>query len=116
MFNRYIILIHLISISTAQDIFTGYVVENHDTLDIFSYQIPSLYSDDSEHPLLVAFHQWGGNQDTPYHTLSLFLSFDHDAAQFFIVLLLLILQRFFECLAFAFDLGEIESPFCQALL
>ena len=68
MFNRYIILIHLISISTAQDIFTGYVIENHDTLDIFSYQIPSLYSENSEHPLLVAFHQWGGNQDTPYHT------------------------------------------------
>ena len=57
-----------------QEIYTGYVIEDSDTLDVFSYQVPSGYSSLNDHPLLVAFHQWGGNQETPYNT-----SFDEEA-------------------------------------
>ena len=71
---KHIIILNLICISICQNIFTEYVIEGEDTLDVFSYQIPSLYSDDFKHPLLVAFHQWGGNQNTPYYT-----NFDEEA-------------------------------------
>ena len=57
-----------------QDIYTGYIIEDNDTLDVFSYQIPSNYSNQQNHPLLVAFHQWGGSQDSPYYT-----NFDEEA-------------------------------------
>ena len=43
-------------------------------MDIFSYQIPSNYSSSEIHPLLVAFHQWGGNQTSTYST-----NFDEEA-------------------------------------
>ena len=74
MKNTITVLIALIYISLSQEIYTGYIIENTDTLDVFSYQIPSGYLDSNEHPILVAFHQWGGNQDSPYST-----SFDEEA-------------------------------------
>ena len=74
MYNKFFIITHLIVVCISQNIFTEYIVNDGDTLDIFSYQVPSLYSDDREHPLLVAFHQWGGNQNTPYNT-----TFDEEA-------------------------------------
>ena len=74
MYNRFFIIIHLIGICISQNIFTEYVVNNGDTLDVFSYQVPSSYSEDEAHPLLVAFHQWGGNQNSPYNT-----TFDEEA-------------------------------------
>ena len=51
-----------------------YLVNNNDTIDIFSYQIPSNYNQNNSHPLLVAFHQWGGNQNSTYST-----NFDEEA-------------------------------------
>ena len=58
----------------CQEIFTEYLVEGQDTIDVFSYQIPETYDDGSVHPLLVAFHQWGGNENATYYT-----SFDEEA-------------------------------------
>ena len=76
MLNKRNILIIILSFSLSQDTYTGYVVEEQDTLDIFSYQIPSNYLNENDHPLLVAFHQWGGNQNTPYYT-----QFDEEAEE-----------------------------------
>ncbi len=47
---------------------TEYFVENGDTLDIFSYQVPQSYTEEESIPLLVTFHQWGGNQHSNYFT------------------------------------------------
>ncbi|NOZ08588.1 MAG: hypothetical protein GXO91_06895 [FCB group bacterium] len=60
----------------GQDIFSEYLVEDGDTLDVFSYQVPTGYSEDSPAPLLVAFHHWGGNEMSNYST-----NFDEEANQ-----------------------------------
>ena len=39
------VLILLLSISICQEIYTDYLVEGQDTIDVFSYQIPVLYDD-----------------------------------------------------------------------
>jgi len=76
MLNKKNILLTILCISFSQNIHTGYVIEGQDTLDIFSYQIPTNYSDNQEYPVLVAFHQWGGNQNSPYNT-----QFDEEAEE-----------------------------------
>ncbi len=48
--------------------------ENGNEVDIFAYQIPENYNPNNSHPLLVAFHQWGGNQMSPFNT-----QFDEEA-------------------------------------
>jgi hypothetical protein len=68
------ILLFLISFSFTQEIITEYVIENGDTLDVFSYQIPAEYTGNDAVPLLVAFHQWGGNENSNYFT-----EFDEEA-------------------------------------
>ncbi len=68
------ISIILFSLLINQEVYTEYIIENSDTLDIFSYQLPSGYTEANHHPVLVAFHQWGGNQNSPYSTL-----FDEEA-------------------------------------
>ena len=73
MKNTIKVVLSFVYISLSQDIYTNYVIENSDTLDVFSYQIPSGYLDSNKHPILVAFHQWGGNQNSPYST-----SFDEE--------------------------------------
>ena len=52
----------------CQEIFTEYLVQDHDTIDVFSYQIPEGYNNENSHPLIVAFHQWGGNEGSTYYT------------------------------------------------
>ena len=64
----------LFSLCYSQDIYTEYLISSGDTIDIFSYQIPENYNSDNEHPLLVAFHQWGGNESSNYYT-----NFDEEA-------------------------------------
>ena len=49
-----------------QEIYTEYLIDNQDTLDTFSYQIPDNYNSLEAHPLLVTFHQWGGNHNSNY--------------------------------------------------
>lgn len=58
----------------TQEIFTEYLVVEGDTIDVFSYQIPDGYSSESNAPLLIAFHQWGGNENSTYYT-----EFDEEA-------------------------------------
>ena len=73
-----IIIKHLFIIITSfglsQDIHTEYLIINGDSLDIFSYQIPQSYENNIQHPLLVIFHQWGGNENSTYYT-----EFDEEA-------------------------------------
>ncbi|MBC8214674.1 MAG: dockerin type I repeat-containing protein [Candidatus Marinimicrobia bacterium] len=65
LFSLLFVTVHIL---TSQDIHTEYLVVEGDTLDVFSYQIPEGYSPDDPLPLLVAFHQWGGNENSPYYT------------------------------------------------
>ena len=58
----------------TQDIYTDYLVLENDTIDVFSYQIPENYDSEIQHPLLVTFHQWGGNENSNYYT-----GFDEEA-------------------------------------
>ena len=67
-------LVFSTSFGWSQDIYTEYLVVNGDSLDVFSYQIPENYNDINTHPLLVIFHQWGGDQNSPYYT-----QFDEEA-------------------------------------
>ena len=67
-------IIFITSFGISQDIHTEYLVVNNDSLDIFSYQIPQDYDDKIQHPLLVIFHQLGGNQSSTYNT-----QFDEEA-------------------------------------
>ena len=67
-------LVFSTSFGWSQDIYTEYLVVNGDSLDVFSYQIPANYNDSNTHPLLVVFHQWGGDQNSSYFT-----QFDEEA-------------------------------------
>ena len=69
-----IIIIILISFLINQEIYIDYLIEEQDTIDIFSYQIPDNYNHNNLHPLLITFHQWGGNHNSNYGTL-----FDEEA-------------------------------------
>ena len=71
---KYICLFLLYGALYSQEIFTDYLIENSDTVDVFSYQIPETYNAINSHPLLVAFHQWGGNENSNYST-----EFDEEA-------------------------------------
>tara|TARA_B100000029_G_scaffold53567_2_gene48631 strand:+ start:3810 stop:5168 length:1359 start_codon:yes stop_codon:yes gene_type:complete len=73
-FKTLIFYLLIFQILAAQEIITEYLVNNNDTIDIFSYQIPSNYNQNNSHPLLVAFHQWGGNHNSTYST-----NFDEEA-------------------------------------
>ena len=64
----------MISIGLSQEIYTNYLIESGDTIDVFSYQIPEDYDANNSHPLLLAFHQWGGNETSNYYT-----EFDEEA-------------------------------------
>ena len=69
-----ILILFPLTLSLAQEIFTEYLVEDHDTIDVFSYQLPELYNDLISHPLIIVFHQWGGNEGSTYNT-----QFDEEA-------------------------------------
>jgi pimeloyl-ACP methyl ester carboxylesterase len=58
----------------SQSVYTEFVLMDGDTVDTFSYQIPSNYSGTDSVPLLVVFHQWGGNENSSYYT-----EFDEEA-------------------------------------
>jgi pimeloyl-ACP methyl ester carboxylesterase len=74
-FVKIILILLYICISTSQ------IIEEHslfdeygNEVDVFAYQIPENYNPNNAHPLLVAFHQWGGNQMSPFST-----QFDEEA-------------------------------------
>ena len=64
----------LLAFCFNQNIYTDYLIISGDTIDVFSYQIPENYNSDNQHPLLVTFHQWGGNENSNYYT-----EFDEEA-------------------------------------
>ena len=66
--NYYYLYCIIISIGFCQEIYTNYLIELEDTIDVFSYQIPESYDSNNSHPMLVAFHQWGGNENSNYYT------------------------------------------------
>ena len=71
---RNTLYILLLGLGFSQEIITEYLVEDGDTIDIFSYQIPENYDILNNHALLVAFHQWGGDENSNYST-----QFDEEA-------------------------------------
>ena len=68
------IILAIFCICFNQEIITEFLVVEQDTIDVFSYQIPNGYDDEISHPLLIAFHQWGGNENSNYYT-----QFDEEA-------------------------------------
>ena len=71
---KQLLIIYLISLCLSQDIYTEYLIMQGDTIDVFSYQIPTFYDESIPTPILVAFHQWGGNENSTYYT-----TFDEEA-------------------------------------
>ena len=71
---KQLLIIYLISLCLSQDIYTEYLIMQGDTIDVFSYQIPAFYDESIPTPILVAFHQWGGNENSTYYT-----TFDEEA-------------------------------------
>ena len=66
---KFILMLVYINILTSQVIEEHTLFdENGNELDVFAYQIPENYNSNNSHPLLVAFHQWGGNQTSPFST------------------------------------------------
>ncbi|MBT7376777.1 MAG: hypothetical protein HN820_01325 [Candidatus Marinimicrobia bacterium] len=74
-YTNIIFMLLYISISTSQIIEEQSLFdENGNEVDIFAYQIPENYNPNNQHPLLIAFHQWGGNQMSTFST-----EFDEEA-------------------------------------
>ena len=71
---KQLLTLYLISFCFSQEIYTQYLTVEDDTIDVFSYQIPEFYDESIPSPLLVAFHQWGGNENSTYYT-----TFDEEA-------------------------------------
>ena len=71
---KQLFILALVSFSFSQEIYTEHLIMEGDTLDVFSYQIPEFYDESYPCPLLVAFHQWGGNENSTYYT-----AFDEEA-------------------------------------
>ena len=73
MIKRLLIL-YIVSLCFTQEIFIEYLMMDGDTIDVFSYQIPESYDGFTACALIVAFHQWGGNENSTYYT-----TFDEEA-------------------------------------
>ena len=69
-----IFLISLLSFVCMQTIYEETIFFDNGEFDYFAYQIPEEYNNDISHPLLIAFHQWGGNHMSTFST-----EFDEEA-------------------------------------
>ena len=74
MINVIFIIFILFNDLYSQEIYVDYLIADNDTVDVFSYQIPDQYNENISHPLLLTFHQWGGNENSNYYT-----EFDEEA-------------------------------------
>ena len=74
MINVIFIIFILFNDLYSQEIYVDYLIADNDTVDVFSYQIPYQYNENISHPLLLTFHQWGGNENSNYYT-----EFDEEA-------------------------------------
>ena len=52
----------------GQTIYEEVIYENGEVLDTFAYQLPQNFNSESTYPLLIAFHQWGGNHMSTFST------------------------------------------------
>ena len=66
--------IFLVSIIYNQTVYEQTLYENGEELDVFAYQIPENFNSEMTYPLLIAFHQWGGNHLSTFST-----TFDEEA-------------------------------------
>ena len=67
-FIKTILLFLWFTIVFSQIIEEEFIFDNNgEQIDVFAYQIPENYNPNIPHPLLVTFHQWGGNQLTPFN-------------------------------------------------
>jgi len=58
----------------AQIVYEETLYENGEQLDVFAYQLPENFDPNNTYPLLIAFHQWGGN-----HMSTISTNFDEEA-------------------------------------
>ena len=58
----------------GQTVYEEILYENGEELDTFAYQLPENFNPDNIYPLLIAFHQWGGNHLSTFST-----TFDEEA-------------------------------------
>ena len=73
---KILIILSIITILYGQTIYEQILYEDDEQLDIFAYQIPESFDLESTYPLLIGFHQWGGNQMSTFST-----TFDEEANQ-----------------------------------
>ena len=69
-----ILSIIILSNIHAQTIYEETIYLENGEFDYFAYQIPEGYNENISHPLLIAFHQWGGNHMSTFST-----EFDEEA-------------------------------------
>ncbi len=62
------------SLLLSQIVYEEIIYLENGSTDSFAYQIPNDYNDNIDHPLLVVFHQWGGNHMSVFST-----EFDEEA-------------------------------------
>tara|TARA_Y100000814_G_scaffold293117_1_gene273460 strand:+ start:92 stop:1474 length:1383 start_codon:yes stop_codon:yes gene_type:complete len=58
----------------GQTVYEEILYENGQEIDTFAYQLPENFNPDNIYPLLIAFHQWGGNHLSTFST-----TFDEEA-------------------------------------
>ena len=67
-FVKILFILFVSNIIYAQTVYEQILYENGQELDVFAYQLPESFNSDSTYPLLVAFHQWGGDHMSPFYT------------------------------------------------
>ncbi len=68
------ILIIITTVIYAQTVYEQILYENGEQLDVFAYQLPENFNLETTYPLLIGFHQWGGNHMSTFST-----TFDEEA-------------------------------------
>ena len=58
----------------GQTVYEQTLYENGQEIDTFAYQLPENFDSNNTYPLLIAFHQWGGNHMSTFST-----TFDEEA-------------------------------------
>ena len=74
--DKILIILLITTILCSQTIYEQTLYENGEQLDIFAYQLPENFDSESTYPLLVAFHQWGGDHMSTFST-----TFDEESNQ-----------------------------------
>ena len=67
-FIKILFILSISNIIYTQTVYEQILYENGQELDVFAYQLPESFNSDSTYPLLVAFHQWGGDHMSPFYT------------------------------------------------